>query len=315
MIEVRRAGGMSQATHDAQTTAPHISDHGALTGLGDPDHSAVASPLAVGSAGATIMPGGSGNLAMNLDALGTGQTKIAPTSTGAIIIGHAAGGNVVMPKLGIGTVQTSGLGVVSSSALNLGDPNYTAGTLAAGNGGTGRNVLAANNVLLGDGANAVQQVAPGAAGNVLTSDGATWLSQSPSGGADSDKFLLPFLEPGTTVIGTAEPAGIISSNIGTAFKWAGQKILAKLDGYTTIRLMVDVAGVGTGGLVIEVWDNLSAVSLVTLTIAADAANARTQYETTAAIALTGVKSLSARIKGTVATDDPVWHGIVGVLEK
>lgn len=53
------------------------------------------------------------------------------------------------------------------------------GVLPISNGGTGRSTLAANNVLLGNGTTAVQQVAPGASNNVLTSDGSTWSSQTP----------------------------------------------------------------------------------------------------------------------------------------
>lgn len=44
------------------------------------------------------------------------------------------------------------------------------------NGGTGRTTLTANNVVLGNGASAVNFVAPGTNGNVLTSNGTTWTS-------------------------------------------------------------------------------------------------------------------------------------------
>jgi len=53
------------------------------------------------------------------------------------------------------------------------------GVLPVGNGGTGRSTLTANNVLLGNGTTAVQQIAPGSSNNVLTSDGTTWSSQTP----------------------------------------------------------------------------------------------------------------------------------------
>jgi hypothetical protein len=54
------------------------------------------------------------------------------------------------------------------------------GTLPVANGGTGAATLAANNVLLGDGTNALQAVAPGTTGNVLTSNGTTWSSTAPT---------------------------------------------------------------------------------------------------------------------------------------
>jgi microcystin-dependent protein len=53
------------------------------------------------------------------------------------------------------------------------------GTLSVAAGGTSKTTLAANNVLLGNGTSAVQEVAPGAAGNVLTSNGTTWASTAP----------------------------------------------------------------------------------------------------------------------------------------
>jgi hypothetical protein len=48
-------------------------------------------------------------------------------------------------------------------------------------GGTGSQTLTANNVLLGNGASALQVVAPGAAGNLLTSNGTTWASTASTG--------------------------------------------------------------------------------------------------------------------------------------
>lgn len=46
-------------------------------------------------------------------------------------------------------------------------------------GGTGVDTLAAENVVIGNAANAVKTVAPGSSGNVLTSTGTTWASQAP----------------------------------------------------------------------------------------------------------------------------------------
>lgn len=62
------------------------------------------------------------------------------------------------------------------------------------NGGTGQASLTQNNVLLGNGTNPVQAVAPGSSGNVLMSDGTTWSSQpnvsgATGGGTDSIFYL------------------------------------------------------------------------------------------------------------------------------
>lgn len=48
--------------------------------------------------------------------------------------------------------------------------------LTVAQGGTGATTLTANNVVLGNGASAVQFVAPGSSGNVLVSNGSTWTS-------------------------------------------------------------------------------------------------------------------------------------------
>jgi hypothetical protein len=59
--------------------------------------------------------------------------------------------------------------------------NFNVGLAAAVEfGGTGVTNLTANNVILGNGASAVQFVAPGASGNVLTSNGTTWVSSAAS---------------------------------------------------------------------------------------------------------------------------------------
>jgi uncharacterized protein (TIGR02145 family) len=73
------------------------------------------------------------------------------------------------------------------------------GTLPVGNGGTGAATLTLNNVLLGNGANALQAVAPGNQGNVLTSNGTTWTSAAAGGGGGGVAVFLP-----TIVIGTQQ---------------------------------------------------------------------------------------------------------------
>lgn len=49
-------------------------------------------------------------------------------------------------------------------------------TLPVSNGGTGQNSLTANNILLGNGTDGVQFVAPSSNGNILSSNGTTWVS-------------------------------------------------------------------------------------------------------------------------------------------
>ncbi len=63
---------------------------------------------------------------------------------------------------------------VYSDGTNIVPDN--AAVLGVVSGGTGQASLTANNVVLGNGASAVQFVAPGASGNILTSNGTTWTS-------------------------------------------------------------------------------------------------------------------------------------------
>jgi hypothetical protein len=80
------------------------------------------------------------------------------------------------------TIATGSLGTISSQ--NADNVTITGGVitgitdLAVADGGTGVSTLAANAVILGNGASAVQTVAPGTSGNVLVSNGASWTSQT-----------------------------------------------------------------------------------------------------------------------------------------
>jgi hypothetical protein len=69
------------------------------------------------------------------------------------------------------TAFISGGAVYSTSTSQL-----TSGTLPVTAGGTGKSSISANNVILGNGTAAVQEVAPGTANNILVSDGTKWVS-------------------------------------------------------------------------------------------------------------------------------------------
>ena len=79
-----------------------------------------------------------------------------------------------------GTVTSTGDLTLGGTLSGVSLTTQVSGTLPVDNGGTGATTLAANNVLLGNGALALQAVAPGTSGNVLTSNGTTWTSTAPA---------------------------------------------------------------------------------------------------------------------------------------
>lgn len=95
------------------------------------------------------------------------------------------------------------------------------GILPVSGGGTGQSSLTANNVLLGNGTAAVQQVAPGASGNILTSDGSTWNSSAAVGtgtvSSGTTGQIAYYASSGTTVSGTtALPSGTTATTPSAA---------------------------------------------------------------------------------------------------
>jgi hypothetical protein len=73
-----------------------------------------------------------------------------------------------------GNLTFSGAFTVAVPTLSL------TNALSVASGGTGTSSLALNNILLGNGTNAVQAVPPGTSGNILTSNGNTWVSATPT---------------------------------------------------------------------------------------------------------------------------------------
>jgi hypothetical protein len=100
------------------------------------------------------------------------QDHVHPTdTTRAPLASPTFTGTVTIPSgASIAGYATSGANSSITSLSGLTTP------LSISQGGTGASTLTANNVLLGNGASAVQFVAPGTTGNVLTSNGTTWTS-------------------------------------------------------------------------------------------------------------------------------------------
>lgn len=100
----------------------------------------------------------------------TSNTGLLPStsSTGSVVLSGTL--NTANGGTGL-TSFSSGGAVYSTDASTL-----TSGTLPVTAGGTGLTSLSANNVILGNGTDAVQTVAPGTANNILVSDGTKWVS-------------------------------------------------------------------------------------------------------------------------------------------
>lgn len=105
---------------------------------------------------------------------GTNTTQIATT---AFVIGTAFSAALPGQAGNAGKFVTTDGTTASWSFVPL--TSGVSGILPVANGGTGAATLTANNVLLGNGTSAVQEVAPGSNGNILTSNGTTWVSTTP----------------------------------------------------------------------------------------------------------------------------------------
>ena len=123
----------------------------------------------------------SGDLIYRVSATGA-NVRLAIGSSGQVLT--SSGGLPIWSNAFAGTVNYvdvsgGGTGLTFSGGPITASGTITAtGTLGVGYGGTSATTLTLNNVILGNGASAVQFVAPGTSGNILTSNGTTWQSSA-----------------------------------------------------------------------------------------------------------------------------------------
>ena len=117
---------------------------------------------------------------------GAGATVLNANPSGSVGSVTSVGGTGTVNGISLsGTVTSSGNLTLGGALSGVNLASQVQGTLPVGNGGTGQTALTANNVILGNGANAVQVIAPSTSGNVLTSNGTTWQSTTPAAGGIS----------------------------------------------------------------------------------------------------------------------------------
>jgi hypothetical protein len=108
--------------------------------------------------------------------------------------------------------------------------------LGVNSGGTGKNTLGLNKVLLGNGTAAVKEVAPGASGNVLRSDGTTWTSGTVTSGIGDGQTWQ-------NVLGSRSSGVNYTNSTGKPIMVAVG--IASTNGFISLTSVVDNVQVGT----------------------------------------------------------------------
>ena len=188
---------------------------------------------------------GSGDITISADAgtliganLKSTVTGSSLTSVGALVAGSVPYGLLsgVVPTwnqstTGNAATATTAGNITSASNITLTSLSNlsTVGTIKSGvwsgttidvaHGGTGSNSMAQNNILLGNGVNALQTVAPGTSGFVLTSNGTTWIS------AASTAPVAPIAE---TLTGTTIASNVVNSSLTSLGTLSNATINGKL---------------------------------------------------------------------------------------
>jgi trimeric autotransporter adhesin len=147
---------------------------------------------------------GTGISAINASNISSGTIDNARTTAAS-----ANGASTIVLRDSTGNF-TANTGTFTSVSGNHTSGSWTASVIGAQYGGTGSANLAADNVILGNGASAVKVVAPGTSGNVLTSNGSSWVSQAAGGSGAGTINRTDFTATqGQTVFSVTYPVGLI----------------------------------------------------------------------------------------------------------
>ncbi len=170
-----------------------------------------------------VANGGSGATSFTANGVLYGNTASAFGVTSAGTTGTYLKGNTgsapTFGTLASDTVSTIGFGTtgLTPSAATAGVVTV-AGTLVAGNGGTGRATLTANSVLYGNGTGTVGLVTPGTTGQILVgvTGSAPVFTSVPASGVSTIDFNTTGLTPNTATGGIVSVGGtLVVANGGT----------------------------------------------------------------------------------------------------
>jgi hypothetical protein len=134
--------------------------------------------ITAGSPNLAVTSDGNGNVTISSNGAGTGNVSASGGTTG--VIAEFSGPE----DIGNSVLSQSGTTVTVGGALNVSGDLSLAAPLATAEGGTGDNTLAANGVLIGNGANAINSLVAGVTDECLisTSGAPTW-QVCPGGGS------------------------------------------------------------------------------------------------------------------------------------
>lgn len=219
----------------------------------------VTGTLAVGN-------GGSGAATFTANGVLYGNTTSAFGVTGAGTTGTYLKGNTgsapTFGTLASDTVTTIGFGTtgLTPSAATAGVVTV-AGTLVAGNGGTGRAILTANSILYGNGTGTVGLVTPGLTGEILVgvTGSAPVFTSVPASGVSTIGFGTTGLTPSAATGGIVTVAGtlaVANGGTGQTSYTNGQLLIGNTTGNTLTKTTL-TAGTnisitnGTGSITID----------------------------------------------------------------
>ena len=211
----------------------------------------------------TVSPGASGRVLMS-DGTTWNSEPSSSVAAGTADVAYSLKSNATTGK-----IEIVGPAIGTTRVMTLPDANATiltnANVVTVAQGGTGKSSIASNNVMLGNGTSAIQEVAPGTSGNVLTSNGTSWASQAISGltvsqggtGANTLTLNNVLLGNGTGALQAVAPgtSGNLLTSNGTTWQSTA------LTGITVGNTSMTITDSGANGTIIFTNDAVESMRI------------------------------------------------------